>query len=467
MDKDFLYKLVEHGICQRVEILILVNQGYKLLRRFPALLIAGNGLFQFRDFRIESVLLFGILCVQGLIPGVRQLTQGIVLIDFANQLFQFPSPLLSNGQPFPLLGYVGGLLGGLCFLDGADKLSPVILGILCDGPEHIGKLKTIKAEHLQDYMDFLSFGGTNEDGTTANPLSVGSMRQYSAVLSNSFRFAVFPKQLITFNPMQYVVRRSNDEDYEMFAEDAEGEPLNETPTIDYQQYSELIELLKKKGNPALLPIQIAYFTGLRIGEACSLTWQDINLNEQCLTVRRSMRYNATRKKTEIGPTKRKKIRTVDFCDTLAAILRAAKKEQMLNSIKYGPLYRQNYYRIVKEKNRTYYEVYTLPRTEQAPEDYNLISFVCLRPEGAYESPATVSSVCRTSRKKLDNMDDFHFHQLRHTYTSNLLSGGAAPKDVQELLGHADVSTTMNIYAHATREAKRTSARLLDKVVGAV
>lgn len=63
------------------------------------------------------------------------------------------------------------------------------------------KLKTIKAEHLQDYMDFLSFGGTNDDGTTAKPLSVGSMRQYSAVLHNSFRFAVFPKQLITFNPM--------------------------------------------------------------------------------------------------------------------------------------------------------------------------------------------------------------------------------------------------------------------------
>lgn len=53
--------------------------------------------------------------------------------------------------------------------------------------------------------------------------------------------------------------------------------------------------------------------------------------------------------------------------------------------------------------------------------------------------------------------------LRHTFTSNLLSNGAAPKDVQELLGHADVSTTMNIYAHSKREAKRTSARLLDKV----
>ena len=60
---------------------------------------------------------------------------------------------------------------------------------------------------------------------------------------------------------------------------------------------------------------------------------------------------------------------------------------------------------------------------------------------------------------------FHFHQLRHTYTSNLLANGAAPKDVQELLGHSDVSTTMNVYAHSTRKAKRESAKLLDKVAG--
>ncbi|MDE6208426.1 MAG: tyrosine-type recombinase/integrase [Lachnospiraceae bacterium] len=70
-----------------------------------------------------------------------------------------------------------------------------------------------------------------------------------------------------------------------------------------------------------------------------------------------------------------------------------------------------------------------------------------------------------SEKKVEDLENFHFHMLRHTFTSNLLSGGAAPKDVQELLGHSDVSTTMNIYAHASREAKRTSARLLDKVVG--
>lgn len=81
-------------------------------------------------------------------------------------------------------------------------------------------------------------------------------------------------------------------------------------------------------------------------------------------------------------------------------------------------------------------------------------------------PCAVPSLCLCLHiPELPGLEGFHFHPLRHTFTSNLLSNGAAPKDVQELLGHADVSTTMNIYAHSTREAKRSSARLLDKVVG--
>ena len=325
------------------------------------------------------------------------------------------------------------------------------------------KLKTVTADHLQAYIDFLSFGGTNPDGTTAKALSKGYLRLFSAVLQGAFRFAVFPKRLITFNPMQYVVWRGKKEEYELFSYE-DGETTS-TPTLSYDQYQRLEDFLKKKNNPALLPIQIAYYTGLRIGEVCGLTWQDINLEEQYLTVRRSMRYNGARHKTEIGATKRKKIRTVDFCDTLAAILKTAKAEQHKNRFRYGELYSLNYYLEVKEKDRTYYEVYSLQRTEEVPEDYKEISFVCLRADGAYEAPSTVGIMCRAAKKKVKGLEDFHFHTLRHTYTSNLLSGGAKPKDVQELLGHSDVSTTMNIYAHSTREAKRTSARLLDKVVG--
>lgn len=118
-----------------------------------------------------------------------------------------------------------------------------------------------------------------------------------------------------------------------------------------------------------------------------------------------------------------------------------------------------------EKGRTHYDLYSLQSTEEIPDDYEELSFVCLRQDGFYESTATLSNVCRLIQKHIEGLENFHFHQLRHTYTSNLLSNGAAPKDVQELLGHSDVSTTMNVYAHATREAKRTSARLLDKVVG--
>ena len=121
--------------------------------------------------------------------------------------------------------------------------------------------------------------------------------------------------------------------------------------------------------------QIAYYTGLRIGEVCGLTWQDINLEEQYLTVRRSMRYNGTRHTTEVGTTKRSKVRTVDFCDTLAAILRAARTEQRKNRFPLRGVLSPELLQRSKGKGRTYYEVYSLQRTEEVPEDYKEISLL--------------------------------------------------------------------------------------------
>ena len=326
------------------------------------------------------------------------------------------------------------------------------------------KLKTVTSEHLQKFMDLLAFGG-EEGNFKSKGYTIDYIRSFHAVLQQSFRFAVFPKQYITFNPMQYVVmRRKAEEDVDLFSDnDEDAEVIN---PITPEQYQTLMEYLEERNKPAVLPVQIAYYTGLRLGEVCGLSWSDINFEEQYLTVRRSVRYNGARHKTEIGPTKRKKVRIVDFCDTLADILKKAKKEQRKQVFSYGELYQRNYYREVKEKNRIYYELYHLDGTEDIPLDYNEIDLVCIRPDGAYEAPATVETALRTARKRLSELDDnFHFHTLRHTYTTNLLSNGAAPKDVQELLGHSDVSTTMNVYAHANREGKRNSARLLDKVVG--
>ena len=96
------------------------------------------------------------------------------------------------------------------------------------------KLKTVTADHLQAYMDFLSFGGTNPDGTTAKALSKGYLRLFSAVLQGAFRFAVFPKRLITFNPMQYVVWRGKKEDYDLFSDEDGNEFTMEV--LDYFFY---------------------------------------------------------------------------------------------------------------------------------------------------------------------------------------------------------------------------------------
>lgn len=194
------------------------------------------------------------------------------------------------------------------------------------------------------------------------------------------------------------------------------------------------------------------------------TWQDIDLNEQYLTVRRSVKHNKTRHKLEIGTTKRNKIRTVDFCDTLAEILKQAKKQQAENRLRYGEFYSKNYYTIVTEMNRKHYELYSYQMTDVVPEGYNEIFLVCTKLDGTCIQSSGIESICKTLRKKVDGLDDFHFHALRHPYTSNMLNNGAAPKDVQELLGHSDVNTTMNVYAHSTRQSKHKSAMLLDKAV---
>ena len=277
------------------------------------------------------------------------------------------------------------------------------------------KLKNVTSEHLQAFFDLLSFGGTYPDGSERKGYSKDYIRSFSAVLQQSFRFAVSPKQYITFNPMQYIKLKYQTDEVDLFSDDDMDGDIQPIPREDYER---LIEFLQNYNPPAILPIQIAYYAGLRIGEACGLAWQDVNLEEQCLTIRRSIRYDGSRHKNIIGPTKRKKVRIVDFGDTLAEILRNARKEQLKNRMQYGELYHKNYYREVKDKNRVYYEFYHLDGTENVPEDYKEISFVCLRPDGSLELPSTLGIVCRKIAQKLDGFEGFHFHQLRHPYVKH-------------------------------------------------
>ena len=56
--------------------------------------------------------------------------------------------------------------------------------------------------------------------------------------------------------------------------------------------------------------------------------------------------------------------------------------------------------------------------------------------------------------------DFRFHDLRHTFASQVLLRGGSLKDIQELLGHKTMAMTLR-YAHLTQEHKRGAVNLLN------
>ena len=73
---------------------------------------------------------------------------------------------------------------------------------------------------------------------------------------------IFVHFYFPFSVHCYIIIYRKKEEYELFS-DEDGETTS-TPQLSYEQYQRLKGFLKKKDNPTLLPIQITYYTGLRI-----------------------------------------------------------------------------------------------------------------------------------------------------------------------------------------------------------
>ncbi|MEG0267701.1 MAG: tyrosine-type recombinase/integrase, partial [Carnobacterium sp.] len=71
-------------------------------------------------------------------------------------------------------------------------------------------------------------------------------------------------------------------------------------------------------------------------------------------------------------------------------------------------------------------------------------------------PPKVGQILDSLFKKYD-LKRITAHGFRHTHCSILFEAGASIKEVQDRLGHSDVQTTMNIYAHVTEKAKEKTA----------
>ncbi len=66
----------------------------------------------------------------------------------------------------------------------------------------------------------------------------------------------------------------------------------------------------------------------------------------------------------------------------------------------------------------------------------------------------------TNALRRADIKDFHFHDLHHTFASHMIMRGAYLKEVQEILGHANLTMTMR-YAHLSQESKKKAINLLN------
>ncbi len=80
----------------------------------------------------------------------------------------------------------------------------------------------------------------------------------------------------------------------------------------------------------------------------------------------------------------------------------------------------------------------------------------------------VSEVKRSFKKALQvaGIDDFRFHDLRHTFASHFIMRGGTIKELQEILGHKNISMTMR-YAHLSQEHKKKAVNLLNGLTRSV
>lgn len=299
----------------------------------------------------------------------------------------------------------------------------------------IGKLpiQKVTIELLQQYI--------NDKSAV---LAESTMKSHFSVLNQALNDAVYPKQLIKTNPMLYVKHVKKERNKLLDMVDLGEESID---TITIEQFK---EILSKVDEYTQLVLQIGFYTGARLGEICALTWNDIDLEDKKLTIKKSLYYKD--KHWRIGPTKTGKPRTIDIGDNLVTILKAARKLHRCNKVYLGNAYVKMY--VIAHDN--YLDISTTEGTE--------IPFVCLQKSGQLLTNQHVKTNIRRYIRLGGSGIDFHMHMLRHTHATMLLQAGVSMKEVQERLGHSKLATTMEIYAHTTKESRKQTADIFDQLM---
>lgn len=188
----------------------------------------------------------------------------------------------------------------------------------------------------------------------------------------------------------------------------------------------------------VVAMKIAIGTGLRRGEVCGLTWEDVDLEGGTLTVRRAVAGAGDAESYVKVPKTPKSRRTVPMPPKLVADIAEWRAEVEAECARAGERFRP-----------------TL--------------FVCGEVDGSYLEP---HQLWRAYKRRVDRLGIVGtrgrsptFHDIRHTYATMAVATGADVKSVSSLMGHADAAMTLNVYASADAEAKRRAVERLGEAMG--
>lgn len=309
----------------------------------------------------------------------------------------------------------------------------------------IYKLKSLTPAILQEFVNnkFLS-------GYAKNHLI-----NITAVLSGSLKYAVHPCKFIKENPMQYVRYPK----YEQSKND-----LNHK-IISVDSFKKMLDRFPIRTNFYIM-LMIGYYTGFRIGETTALVDEDFILQIINKKIKATLEVNKLLykrgKSWYFGEPKTKSSnRIIKIGETLINALKAHKKWQAENRLKYGTHYIQQYEVEEIQGKEKLRRIYSLPLSID-PGVMKPINLICTKENGEMLTPDSFKYAAKVIHYELGI--EFNYHSLRHTHATTLIENGAKHKDVQERLGHANIETTLGTYTHSTEKMSEESVEIFETAV---
>lgn len=291
------------------------------------------------------------------------------------------------------------------------------------------RLKALTSVPLQGILNDMQLQG----------LRKSTMQFTKNVITAAFKYAVHPRKYVNESPAQYLTLPKS-----------KTKPLIKD-AIDVKTFNRIIKEFPI-GSNLYLPAIIAFYTGLRKSEVLGLTWDCIDLENKTITVQKQLCKDA--EGWYLGELKtQSSYRTIKIGEQLIKRLEKQKARTLRNRVRLGELFTVQYMTNTGHIQEGSIGDMLTPV---------IVYPVCLKDNGAIITANNIEYCLRKVHKELE-LPNVSFHTFRHTHATLLIEQGANIKSVSRRLGHSDVATTLEIYAHVTERMENETVEAFEKV----